>query len=141
MSERKQARRTLGTTIPRPKIIWVLWRQAIILLVVAAGLFGAGLTVEAKSFLAGGLIHVVPQAVFAMMVFLYMGARNIKKAYASSSQGLATKILLTAVALIYIFRNWPEVSLIALFIGYLFLQISSWILYPILINRPPRGGK
>lgn len=68
-----------------------------------------------------------------------MGALNIQRAYISTNQGLTGKLLLLSVGFALVFKFWPEVSLTALFLGYLLLQISSWILYPILFNRPFDG--
>ena len=127
-----------GNTIPRPNVGKVIkWQVGLIAI---CGCLLAIITVDvAFAFITGASLHVFPHAYFALRTFRHMGASNIHRAYISTNQGLTGKLMLFAVGFALVFKFWPNVSLTALFLGYLILQISSWFLYPVLINRPPGG--
>jgi len=123
-----------------PKVSWVLIRQLGLMLVIGFLLSIYDIYIAA-AFIVGGSLHVFPNTYFALRTFLHMGAQNIRRAYISTNQGLVGKMLLTATGFALVYKFWPAASLIALFIGYMMMQVSSWVLYPILINSPLKNGK
>lgn len=124
-----------GSTIPAPAIGIVVQIQLLVLVLLIAVLAFIDLQL-AVAIAAGGMLHLVPQTYFTIRTFRYRGANNIHRAYISASQGLMMKFLMLAVGLALIFKFWQGVSLPVLLAGYLAMQVSSWVLYPILINRP-----
>jgi len=126
--------------VPGPMVTWVLYRQVGLLIIMSLLVSVYDINV-AYAFIVGASLHVFPNTYFALRTFLHMGAQNIHRAYISSNQGLAGKMLLTAIGFALVYKFWPAVSLTALFTGFLIMQVSSWILYPILINRPFNNGK
>lgn len=124
-----------NSTIPPPPIHRVFITQ--ILLALLAALLGwLANPAVGISVLIGASAHVFPQTYFAYRAFRFRGARQITKAVRATRQGLFGKWLLTACILAVTFKLWVDVHLPGLFAGYLVLQVTSWFLYPILINRP-----
>jgi|GEM_PF-843498 F0F1-type ATP synthase assembly protein I len=131
-------RQRKGSTIPQPAFAGLFFGQAGVVLSVALALAIWSQAV-ALAFAAGALLHILPQTYLAIRAFRYRGAAQIQHTFISTNQGLVGKWLLFATGLALTFRFWTDVHLPALFIGYLLAQMGSWIVYPILINRPLRG--
>ena len=128
-----------GSTVPKPDLASLFIRQLLVVAMVGAALIAIDFKI-AMAWIVGALLYILPQTYFAIRAFRYRGAAQMQHAYLSTNQGLMGKWLLFATGLVLVFRFWPEVSLPALFIGYLLAQIGGWISYTILINRP-LGGK
>ncbi len=128
-----------GSTVPKPDLAGLFIRQLLVVALVGAGVAAIDFKI-AMAWVVGALLYILPQTYFAIRAFRYRGAAQMQHVYLSTNQGLMGKWLLFATGLALVFRFWPEVSLPALFIGYLLAQIGGLISYTILINRP-LGGK
>lgn len=53
--------------------------------------------ISAKSAFIGGLIGIIPNIIFALKAFRYVGARSAKKVVESFFSGIKIKMVLTAV--------------------------------------------
>ncbi|MDY6829856.1 MAG: ATP synthase subunit I [Pseudomonadota bacterium] len=104
----------------------VLIGQGVAAAVVAliAGFWGA---LGAYSALLGGLICLVPNALFARRVFMRRGATQARLVVRDFYVGEAMKIGLTAVLFGLAF-GWVEpLSAPALFAGFITVQAAGWI--------------
>lgn len=124
-----------ANTIPRPPVHKVVAAQcAIAILMSLLGwLFGQTI---ALSLLLGCLAHVIPHTYFAIRAFRYTGARQTRNVVRASYQGMAGKLVLTACIFAVTFKLWLDVSVWALFAGFIGMQIVTGWLNTILINRP-----
>jgi ATP synthase protein I len=81
--------------------------------------------ISASSFVLGGLVWLLPQACFAMLVFSEQRARFSKAIVARVYRAEALKLLLTALFFAVIFR-WEHVVPGMLFAGYCLAQALFW---------------
>ncbi len=58
----------------------------------------------AQSALAGGVVIIIPNFVFALKAFRYSGARSSQKVMASFNSGAKIKLVLTAVLFSLVFK-------------------------------------
>jgi len=77
------------------------------------------------SALAGGLIAVIPNFVFATLAFAYMGASQAGKVLKAFYWGEAVKMLLTIVMFSLVFINF-KVAFMPLFVCYTLSLIAHW---------------
>ena len=86
----------------------------------------------AQSWLMGGMIYIIPQTLFAAVVFRYQGAQKAKKIAKSFYLGEAIKIIATMVLFGSVFV-WFNVVPSALFLGFILSQGVMWF-FPWIVN-------
>ncbi|MFC3908204.1 ATP synthase subunit I [Legionella dresdenensis] len=91
----------------------------------------------AGSALTGGLVAILPSAVFAKRLFKYQGARAAKEIVKNFYQGEFLKIILSMIlfALVFIFY---EVQPLVFFLTYIALVMTNWFAPLIIDNRQER---
>ncbi|WP_371375464.1 ATP synthase subunit I [Thalassotalea aquiviva] len=78
------------------------------------------------SVLAGGLIAVVSNIVFALKAFQYAGARRAKQVVDSFYQGVKLKMLLTAVLFALSFK-FLSITPLAFFATFSLTMVAPWL--------------
>ncbi|WP_158972813.1 ATP synthase subunit I [Paraglaciecola sp. L3A3] len=91
---------------------------------------------EGLSALYGGLICVLPGAVFAFLVFRYAGASQNKLVVRSFNKGSKLKFIFTIVMFVLVYQ-WQNLQPMALLVAYVVTLMAQW---PIIIfmNRVNR---
>lgn len=84
------------------------------------------------SALAGGLVSVLPNFVFAAYSFRYAGASKADQVYASIKRGNALKFLLTICLFALVFKYFTVMAL-PFFCCYILVMFSQWAA-PIFFN-------
>ncbi|MFY8274596.1 ATP synthase subunit I [Pseudoalteromonas sp. SSDWG2] len=87
----------------------------------------------ALSALAGGLVAVLPNFLFAFYAFRYVGASKAKQVYASFKRGNGLKFLLTIFLFALIFKLYPVIAL-PFFVSFILVTFVQW-LAPIFFNH------
>ncbi|TMO96432.1 F0F1 ATP synthase assembly protein I [Pseudoalteromonas sp. S3260] len=85
--------------------------QGFVALLAALIIFIGWETNAALSALAGGAVAVLPNFVFALYAFRYMGASRANQAYASLKSGNGLKFMLTIVLFALMLKLYPVVLL------------------------------
>lgn len=129
----KPAKRTqrdqIGVYIKRQA--WILFILIIVAWIIDVSWLSSDLVV-AKSTAIGALLSFVTQAVFAGFIFWYTGYRARQHIVSQLYRGQMAKWLLTAFGFALIFITIRPLSALALFIGFMVMQIShSWMLWHI----------
>ncbi|MGJ8682284.1 ATP synthase subunit I [Paraglaciecola sp.] len=91
---------------------------------------------DGLSALYGGLICVLPGAVFAFLVFRYTGASRIKLVVRSFNKGSKLKFLFTIVLFVFVYR-WQNLQPLTLLITYVVTLMAQWPII-IFLNRVTR---
>lgn len=112
------------SSIPRPPAYKIIVLQLALTLIVAL-LAWLHSDVAAGSALLGGLTCALPNAYFIWRVFRYAGARSTPRIVQSLYRGEAWKFALTAVAFAVIFVHVEPLNYLALFAGYLTVQLGQ----------------
>jgi len=79
----------------------------------------------AFSSLLGGLICVIPNIIFAALVFKHQGAQAARKIVRSFYKGEALKIVTSVLMFAVVFVMF-DINAFALFITYIIVQMSNW---------------
>lgn len=110
----------------------LLWQLAI---AAAAGLIGMMMGEGGVSgALSGGFIAWLPNCYFAFRAFRYRGARAARQIVHSFYAGVAGKVLLTASLFILVFSTFNPLNAPAVFMGFLLVQMVSWVV-PVLVSQ------
>jgi ATP synthase protein I len=88
------------------------------------------------SALYGGLICVLPAAVFALLFFRYAGASQNKLVVRSFNKGSKLKFIFTIVLFILVYK-WQNLQPLALLITYVVTLMAQWPII-IFLNRVTR---
>ncbi|WP_440054584.1 ATP synthase subunit I [Pseudoalteromonas sp. T1lg65] len=97
-----------------------------IVAILAAVIVFIGWGVQAGvSALAGGLVMVLPNFVFAVYAFRFMGASKANQVYSSIKRGNGLKFLLTVVLFALIFKHFSVVML-PFFGAYILVMFAQW---------------
>ena len=80
-----------------------------------------------QSFFIGTMLDVLPSFVFTIYAFRFKGAGNIQHIAASFYRGETVKIMLTGALFVAVVKFLP-VSFPALFIGFLVMKLSQFVL-------------
>lgn len=80
----------------------------------------------AISAIAGGLIAIIPNIVFAYKAFKYAGARSAQKVVDSFYGGVKLKMLITAILFSLVFK-FLDISLATFFITYFLTLLVPFI--------------
>ncbi|MEI5640065.1 MULTISPECIES: ATP synthase subunit I [unclassified Pseudoalteromonas] len=100
--------------------------QGIVALVAAVIVF-VGWGVQAGvSALAGGMVLVLPNFVFAAYAFRFMGASKANQVYSSIKRGNGLKFLLTVVLFALFFKHF-SVVMWPFFGTYLLVMLTQWL--------------
>lgn len=102
----------------------------IVLQTVVAGLIGllfwlAQGWVAAYSAWLGGLTALLPNVYFTYKAFQYFGARSIGAIVQSFWAGQMGKLILTAVLFAVLFLGVKPLNVLAVFVGYILVQMTS----------------
>ncbi|NVK25709.1 MAG: ATP synthase subunit I [Gammaproteobacteria bacterium] len=107
--------------------------QGVVAIVIALIVFiGWGVTAGASA-MAGGLVSVLPNFVFALYAFRYVGASKTEQVYASIKRGNALKFLLTICFFTLVFKYFSVMAM-PFFICYILVMFSQWSA-PIFFNH------
>lgn len=87
----------------------------------------------ATSMILGGLIHILPNEVFARILFNENGAQAAKNIAKNFYRGEAVKLLLTIFLFALVFKYLHVVALI-FFAGFILAQMMHWFV-PLLFNN------
>lgn len=115
----------------RPRYSQVIGLQAAIAIVVAVAWLGLKGPSAGASALVGGLICVVPSALFA--VRLWAAARRGGAFGTAFAVGELLKVGLTVALFFLVFRLYPGVDALALFVG--FIATLQGYLFALLLHR------
>lgn len=88
----------------------------------------------AVSVLIGGLIFLLPNALFTLMAFMFVGARHQKYVVLSFYLGEVVKLSLTAILFILVFALLDIVPL-ALLLGFILSTLTQWTASIFLSNK------
>ncbi len=83
-------------------------------------------TVSARSFILGGVVWVIPQIFFALVLFKDQRARYSRAILTRVYKGEAFKLLLSALLFAGVFR-FGQVVPLTFFMGYFLAQVLSWL--------------
>ena len=86
-----------------------------------------------QSALAGGAVALLPNFVFAVYAFRYMGASRVNQVYASLKRGNGLKFMLTIVLFALILKSYTVV-LLPFFCVYV-LVLFSGLFAPVFFNH------
>ena len=107
--------------------------QGIVALIAAVIVFiGWGVN-AGQSALAGGVVAVLPNLVFTLYAFRYMGASRVNQVYASLKRGNGLKFMLTIVLFALILKSYTVV-LLPFFCVYV-LVLFSGLFAPVFFNH------
>ena len=81
--------------------------------------------VAAYSAWLGGLTALLPNAYFTYKAFQYLGARSIAVIVQSFWAGEMGKLILTALLFAVLFLGVKPLNVLAVFIGYILVQMTS----------------
>lgn len=81
--------------------------------------------VAAYSAFLGGLTALLPNVYFTYKAFQYFGARSIAVIIQSFWAGQMGKLVLTAVLFAVLFLGVKPLNVLALFVGYILVQMTS----------------
>ena len=105
-----------------------------IVAIIAAVIVFIGWGVNAgQSALAGGAVALLPNFVFAVYAFRYMGASRVNQVYASLKRGNGLKFMLTIVLFALILKSYTVV-LLPFFCVYV-LVLFSGLFAPVFFNH------
>lgn len=106
---------------------WILSRQALLGLVVAAiGWVVSGST-AAISILLGGAIGVIANAGYVWRAMRMAPGTDPVKLYRAQAAGEALKFALTIILLSLVFKNFKGVAALPLFLGYASTFVIFWM--------------
>lgn len=112
----------------------LFWQLAgAVLAGVIGSLWGLSASVGAA---VGGFIAWVPNCYFAFRAFRYRGAQAARMIVSSFYSGLAGKILLTGALFAVVFVKLDPLNAPAVFIGFVFVQMFSWLV-PLAVGLKP----
>lgn len=77
------------------------------------------------SALLGGMIALLPNVYFTYKAFRYFGARSVKAIVQSFWSGAMGKLILTAALFALVFAGVEQVSVPALFVGYVLVLCTA----------------
>ena len=107
--------------------------QGIVALIAAVIVFVGWGVNAGQSALAGGAVALLPNFVFAVYAFRYMGASRVNQVYASLKRGNGLKFMLTIVLFALILKSYTVV-LLPFFCVYV-LVLFSGLFAPVFFNH------
>lgn len=113
--------------------------QALLVPVIALIAFALAGAVAAKSAALGALLCWLGSAYFALQAFRQGGASASKRILMNMYKGLIGKFLLVGVGFILAFRFVQPLSMLAMLVGIIAVQMMAWVV-PLWTLRQP-GNK
>ena len=110
----------------------VLLQGVVAIVIALIVLIGWGVTAGASA-MAGGLVSVLPNFVFALYAFRYVGASKSEQIYVSIKRGNALKFLLTICFFTLVFKYFSVMAM-PFFICYILVMFSQWFA-PVFFNH------
>lgn len=114
-------------SLPRPAVWRVVGAQGTIAAVVAIALLFGGTVVEARSALFGGLLAVIPNAIFVSWAFRHAGARQAPSMVSDFYIGEALKFVATVIGFGLVFVLVKPLSAGWLFATYIASLCVYWV--------------
>ena len=111
------------SSIPRPPVYRIVVFQ-LVLTVALALLAWIHSDVAARSAFLGGLTCAIPNAYFIWRAFRYSGARWSVQVVQTMYRAEAWKFVLTALCFIVIFQRVETLNVLALFAGFITVQLG-----------------
>ncbi|WP_281648062.1 F0F1 ATP synthase subunit I [Parendozoicomonas sp. Alg238-R29] len=109
----------------KPPVFRVILVQAIVTILLTAGLFVVDKTAAVSAFL-GGLVCLVPNAYLVFKAFSLSGARAAKNIVKNFYRGEAGKFLLTASGFALVFALVKPLDAVVLFGAFMLVQAVNW---------------
>lgn len=104
-------------------------QQSAILAVTVFVVFATMGAVSAWSAALGGVISIIPSALFAQRVFRHSGARSMEKAVRSAYQGELVKLLMMGAGFALVFALVEPLQVSAVFGGFLAVHVAGlWLI-------------
>ncbi len=120
--------------------VWRLLKWQLIVTVVMCGLLLCLMNANAGlSALLGGLVSIIPNIVFAKLLFHHQGARAAKKIVTSFYKGEALKIVITMTLFAAVFKL-TTVTPVIFFVVYILVQTGFWFA-PLFFANQRNGPK
>ena len=110
-----------------PHVVWILSRQAALVIVLA---LVAGVVVSrnaAISLLIGGGVGIVANAGYVLRALRVTTDSNPLKAYRAQAAGEGLKFALTLAGFALVFWGYKEVAALPLFLGYASTIVIFWV--------------
>lgn len=89
---------------------------------------------SAYSVVLGGLVAIIPNALFAVKLFRYQGARAARQIVNSFYKGEALKIIVSISLFILVFV-WCKITPWAFFASYVLVLMTHWFAPWIIVNK------
>lgn len=89
---------------------------------------------SAFSALLGGLVCIIPNALFARKLFKYQGAHAARQIVNNFYKGEALKIVVSIILFTLVFM-FCKITPLAFFAAYVLLQMSHWFAPWIIVNK------
>ncbi|KTD07682.1 F0F1 ATP synthase subunit I [Legionella jamestowniensis] len=89
---------------------------------------------EALSALLGGLVAIIPTALFARKLFRYQGARAARQIVKGFYVGEALKIVTTIGLFTFVFMSF-KIAPLAFFLTYIVVLMSHWFAPLFFVNK------
>ncbi|CEK12212.1 ATP synthase subunit I [Legionella hackeliae] len=118
----------------------LLAAQLIICLVIALALLLVWGEKESLSALLGGLVAIIPSALFARKLFRYQGARAARQIVKGFYLGEALKIVATIALFTFVFMSF-KIAPLVFFFTYIVVLMSHWLaplFFANKLNRPEK---
>ena len=113
--------------------VWLIWPISINLLVSVVVLVMSNY-LNAKSCFIGGLVSIIPHAVFGFCSFQYSGAQKSKLIWQSFVRGEAFKLALTAMMFAFVF-NFLLINTLWFLLAFIMMQFIEFGLSCRLVNH------
>ena len=89
---------------------------------------------SAYSALLGGLVCIIPNALFALKLFKYHGARAARQIVNNFYKGEALKIVLSIILFTTVFI-FCKITPLAFFVSYVLVLMTHWLAPWIIVNK------
>ena len=111
---------------------WIFQLTLVLVLAAFCGLkYNAN---TANSVLLGGLVGILPNALFALKLFKYQGARAARQIVNSFYKGEALKIVLSIFLFALVFISY-KITPLAFFVSYVLVLMTHWLAPWIIVNK------
>ena len=118
-----------------------LWFIQISVTLVLAALYAVALGFNAAfSAMLGGLVCIIPNALFAVKLFKHQGARAAKQIVRHFYQGEALKIITSIILFTMVFLLF-RITPLAFFVSYIVVLMMHWLSPLIVDNKEKRQVK
>ena len=114
------------------------WIFQLILVFILAALSALKYNANAAiSVILGGMVGIIPNALFAVKLFKYQGARAARQIVNSFYKGEALKIVLSIFLFALVFISY-KITPLAFFVSYVLVLMTHWFAPWIIVNNENR---